>query len=362
MNDPHRHRTENGIAASHRDIARLPIFNTPGDPPTSIEMVRVKQHHHGFSVGQVVAWNGSAYVLALNDSASDGAYIGVVSQVYNVNAFDVTLSGLFSIDGLPTLTPGAIYFLSSTVAGLAVTPVDPAGYYAGAVFQCINATTINVFPFSSILTVAAAKPTNVIVDLDINVASHGFTVGQVLYKNGSTYALSKADAIGTAVYAGVVSKVEDVNHFDLTYAGILTFAHGLTVGALAYLSDTTAGQLSSTAPPETHYQVPVVFALDAATLLVLSSSGIASSPTALHAGDGTVGGGTLRVYSTATCYVDIDNTGTFTITLGNGNVCRISPADVTGQSNLAIQMRPFQVCDTGSGTIKTSYILASAPL
>ena len=78
--------------------------------------------------------------------------------------------------------------------------------------------------------------------------AHGFSVGQVLYLNGTVYALAKADSVVTAEVVGVVSSVVDANDFVLTTDGYVTGLSGLTAGSVYFLSDATAGLATVTAP------------------------------------------------------------------------------------------------------------------
>jgi len=84
----------------------------------------------------------------------------------------------------------------------------------------------------------------------VNQTSHGFTVKQAVFYNGTAWVLSKADAIGTATVHGVVSTVTDANNFIVTLAGTWTTS-GFTTNTVYYLSDATAGLLTSTKPTST---------------------------------------------------------------------------------------------------------------
>jgi hypothetical protein len=83
--------------------------------------------------------------------------------------------------------------------------------------------------------------------ITVTQSSHGFSVGNVLYYDGSVYAL--ADANGTIETAsdvvGIVESVVNANTFVLLLQGEITTLSGLTAGAIYYLS-TTAGALSTT--------------------------------------------------------------------------------------------------------------------
>lgn len=78
-------------------------------------------------------------------------------------------------------------------------------------------------------------------------AGHGFSVGNVVYYNGSSYALADADSEATAEVIGIVSAVADTDNFTLLYGGYISGLSGLTAGAVHFLS-ATAGALTTTEP------------------------------------------------------------------------------------------------------------------
>ena len=82
---------------------------------------------------------------------------------------------------------------------------------------------------------------------------HGFSVGNVLYHNGTTYALADKDAEATAEVVGIVQAVTDTDNYVLQYGGYIDTLSGLTAGTVYFLGDsgaltatepTTAGQIS----------------------------------------------------------------------------------------------------------------------
>ena len=82
---------------------------------------------------------------------------------------------------------------------------------------------------------------------DVNQTTHGFTVGQWVYNNGTIYALADASAATTAESIGVVSAVAGANDFTIQFGGKITGLSGLTKGEAHFLSE-TAGLITATAP------------------------------------------------------------------------------------------------------------------
>lgn len=112
----------------------------------------------------------------------------------------------------------------------------------------------------------------------VNQTAHGFTTGQAVYFNGSTWALAEANASTTLAF-GVVSVV-DANNFNLYVAGEITGLSGLTAGQYYYVSDTSAGTLQTNEPTSSSsFSNPLLFALTTTIGIVLPyrPSGISSS-------------------------------------------------------------------------------------
>lgn len=105
--------------------------------------------------------------------------------------------------------------------------------------------------------------------LDVNQTSHGFSVGQAIYYNGTTWALAKANAAST-LGLGIVSAVADANDFTVAFAGSISGLAGLTAGQYYYVSDSVAGALTSTEPSAAgSYSNPILFALSTTSGIVL---------------------------------------------------------------------------------------------
>jgi len=93
--------------------------------------------------------------------------------------------------------------------------------------------------------------------IQVTQTGHSFSERDVLYAKSKTgsivasdYAKAKADSLTTARVAGVVSKVIDADTFELTVAGYAKMSSdsGTYTNANLWLSDSSAGSLSRTAP------------------------------------------------------------------------------------------------------------------
>jgi len=82
----------------------------------------------------------------------------------------------------------------------------------------------------------------------ITQAGHGFSAGQVVYLNGSTYALAKADSATKAETVGIISSITSPDIFQLTLFGYIKYLSGFTAGTVYFLSATVAGGLTAVEP------------------------------------------------------------------------------------------------------------------
>lgn len=108
---------------------------------------------------------------------------------------------------------------------------------------------------------------------EITQTAHGFSVEDVIYHDGTEYALALADDVVTAETVGIVREVTDANTFTFTIIGWDDCFTGLTPGVY-FLSDVTPGLLTLT-PPTTAGTVskPMLIAETATTGLVLNYRG-----------------------------------------------------------------------------------------
>ena len=106
-------------------------------------------------------------------------------------------------------------------------------------------------------------------------ASHGFSVKDQVRHNGTAWIKAQADTIMSCTDVWTVTAVADTDNFTATKEGRVTItSHGLTVGALYYLSPSTAGGLTDVKPVGTLTQplgffLPVIFVESANVLHVL---------------------------------------------------------------------------------------------
>lgn len=89
----------------------------------------VTQNGHGFSENDVVYKNGSVWNLAIASSLAASFSVGLILSVQSTNVFKVMMLG-YKPSGFTGLTPGAVLYLSPTLAGkLTATRPNVDGQY-----------------------------------------------------------------------------------------------------------------------------------------------------------------------------------------------------------------------------------------
>ena len=209
----------------------------------------------------------------INGLAVDESLIGDVRQGWISLAWDVSNSrwnisttaaislpdivasasepGIVSIEnqsfaGIKTFTDGIILEANTTPA---VNPTSGLQVYAKADNKLYTLT-------SGGLEQAVGSGGSIIL---VSQVAHGFVaadVGRPLYLNGSTYELANADTEATAEVAGLISRVIDVDSFEICLGGevssvganLIVGGGDLTPGEVYFLSASDAGKISTTPP------------------------------------------------------------------------------------------------------------------
>jgi hypothetical protein len=132
-------------------------------------------------------------------------------------------------------------------------------------FIAVNSNQVTDLEGAGLSVTGGTLNADAAVLYDVNQASHGFSVGQVVNWNGTTWAL--ADADNSLSVTGIVVAVADASNFTAAASGIHTITtHGFTLGT-NYLS-TTAGGLSNTDAGPGNIIQQVLHAVDANTVIL----------------------------------------------------------------------------------------------
>ena len=122
--------------------------------------------------------------------------------------------------------------------------------------------------------IAAVSSSGENVTKQICQISHGFNVKDVIGWSGGTYNKAIANGLYDGEVLGIVSKCYNANCFDLTQSGYITGLTGLTTSTTYFLSDVTAGLLTSIEPTgNTHISKSVLIANSSTSGWVLPYAG-----------------------------------------------------------------------------------------
>lgn len=126
----------------------------------------------------------------------------------------------------------------------------------------------------------------------VTQASHGLSVGDAIYFDGTDYLKAQANDAST-LGAFIVSAVADTDNFTLTQNGKISGLSGLTSGQYYFVSTTTAGAIVSS-QPTTGYDNPILLALSSTEGVVLPyrPAAIDDSASTLPISEGGTGGTT----------------------------------------------------------------------
>ncbi len=144
----------------------------------------VTQVAHGFSVGQVVRFDGVDFVLADNTSEPNSEVVGMVSSIINADQFYITQHGfVVDLTTIPTeggvYSPGVLYYLSDIPGEL--TSIKPVAVGDVELPCFIAYTDTDGFFFASVGTLIEAGSLFSWTEIDSNQM---LEVNQGYYVNG----------------------------------------------------------------------------------------------------------------------------------------------------------------------------------
>lgn len=189
----------------------------------------------GVTNGQVVAFNGTAYVPALANNFTNAQALGLIVNVSGGGTGDlIVANGL--VTGFSGLTPGALYYLSQSSAG-SITSTRPEHGMIVTVGEAISATTLLVS-----INIQESNPS-----IRRSQPQTGCSNGQVVRWDGTNYVPASAADFNQNPLA-VIQNVSGSTG-DIYFGGIIptTGMGALVQGATYYLS-LTAGSITTVRP------------------------------------------------------------------------------------------------------------------
>ncbi len=104
------------------------------------------------------------------------------------------------------------------------------------------------------------------VTLDVNQATHGFSVNDIIRVSGGAYTEAQADTVANAQAIGVVVAQPDADNFTVQFSGFTNLLTGLSANTLHYLDASTPGANTTTEPT---ISKPIIFAVSSTTGWIL---------------------------------------------------------------------------------------------
>lgn len=207
----------------------------------------------------------------------------------DVQAYDATLGSLasYNTNGILTQTAADTFTGRTITAGSAISIANGSGVSGNPTVSVdITGLTEDTTPDTSndyVITYDASATANKKVKLTnlgsgsgtsftvaVSQASHGFSVGNLVYLNGSTYTKAIATSAAAAEVVGIVSAVANTNNFTLQFGGRVTGLSGLTAGTVYFLSPSSAGDATSTEPSTAGQVSKPVYLADSTTTAILT--------------------------------------------------------------------------------------------
>lgn len=105
--------------------------------------------------------------------------------------------------------------------------------------------------------------------LNVHQTSHGFSKGNVLYFNGTSWNKAKSDSNST-LFLAMVKSVTDVDNFTVQFSGLISGLSGLTSGNYYFVSDSSAGNITTIQPTSPNISNPCFFALSTTSGVILN--------------------------------------------------------------------------------------------
>lgn len=223
----------------------------------------ITQASHGFTTYSVVRLDGANYVKAIADDSDRSEAIGIVTSITSSNEFELTTSGKFSISAA-LFTPGTVYFLSESTSG-SLTSTEPTA--SGTVSKPVviaDTTTSGYFVnMRGSYNEESSDSSGTGVKVTISQIGHGLSIYSLVRLNGVSFVKAIATTSANAEVVGIVTEIVSDDEFVLTTYGRVDIGVPLfTPGTVYFLSDSTAGSMTSVEPTTAGYISKPVFIAD----------------------------------------------------------------------------------------------------
>ena len=207
-------------------------------------------------------------ILKQSGAVIPGTFISGATNGLNVINGIVRLGGTITSSTTLTLTgTSALIFADNRTVKVGI---QYAGDYSSGFTTNSLVTKGFVLSLASISSASGERITKTITK-----PSHGFIVKDFIGWSGGTYNKAIANGLYDGEFIGIVSKCCNANVFDVTQAGYVTGLTSLITNTTYFLSDFTAGSITSCEPiTDAHISKAVMIADSATSGWVLPYAGV----------------------------------------------------------------------------------------
>lgn len=232
--------TQVGDASNPAILTRATDYDTPADMEAGDR----------FTVLNGTVYGGTQWIMTQTAAITIGT-TDITFSVSSVAGFLVASNNLSDVDNAATSRQNLGLEIGvdvqEEISGATLTSATVATDDKVLIQDTNDSDNLKTVTAQSIADLAPATPADA-VTYDVAQVGHGFSVGDWVYLNGTTYTAAQANAANTAEVVGVVSAVADADNFTLQMAGRVTGLSGLTAGDVYFLSESSAGDITSTEP------------------------------------------------------------------------------------------------------------------
>lgn len=234
--------------------------------------VAVTQASHGLAVGDVIRHNGTSYVKATADTASNAEAVGVVTSVPDANSFAYQTAG--HVSGLSGLTAGELYYLQDD-GSLDATP----GTVEKPVLIAVSATSAVIILAISGQDAGGVESLDDLDDVDTSGAQDG---DALVYDADTSTWKPGAGGGGGAAWGGITGTLSDQTDLQAALdaklgksATVQSYAGNHTLDSDdsgAYVRITAAGTVTLPDSLDTGFQCVIVNATDSDTVALSAAT------------------------------------------------------------------------------------------
>lgn len=140
--------------------------------------------------------------------------------------------------------------------------VGSMAYNYGLLFRCEATHVSSTFPQDLGFWVCVSQGAGILPQPPSSLSSF-----EVIHHNGTNWAKARANDVSTLSEPPTIVVVSSTSHFLYSMVGVVKISNGFTVGQVYFLSETVAGQLTTTEPVT--FSNPILKCLSSEAVMIL---------------------------------------------------------------------------------------------